>query len=316
MPAPKITPAILTASPVSRALLRQARRYAAVDATVLITGETGVGKDALARYLHASGPRRREPFVTVDCPALPVTLVESELFGHERGAFTDATISRAGRFELAGRGTLYLDAVTGLNVSGQGALLRVVEERTVTRLGGTASVDVRARIIASADAAVEELVDAGTFRADLFHRLRVLPMHIPPLRERQAEILPLARTFIADICHTLKRTAVPLARDAEDALVRYHWPGNVRELRHVLERVLLAATNEEIRGGDLPVDVLEGIEGHLAPVDGRPPTLDEVERRYIALTLQRTRGNQTRAAAILGISRKALGEKRTRVGLE
>ena len=316
MPAPKITPAILTASPASRLLLRQARRYAAVDATVLITGETGVGKDALARYLHASGPRRREPFVTVDCPALPATLVESELFGHERGAFTDATIARAGRFELAGRGTLYLDAVTALNISGQGALLRVVEERTVMRLGGTSAVEVRARIIASADAAVEDLVDAGTFRAELFHRLRVLPMHIPPLRERPGEILPIARAFVTSICQSLQRSAATLAHDAEDALVRYHWPGNVRELRHVLERVLLASSSEEIRAGDLPVDVLEGTESHFTPDHGRPPTLDEVERRYIAMTLHRTRGNQTRAAAILGISRKSLWEKRKRFGLD
>jgi two-component system response regulator HydG len=316
MPAPKITPAILTASPASRALLRQARRYAAVDATVLITGETGVGKDALARYLHASGPRRREPFVTVDCPALPATLVESELFGHERGAFTDATTARAGRFELAGRGTLYLDAVTGLNVSGQGALLRVVEERSVMRLGGTVSFDVRARIIASADAAVENLVEAGTFRAELFHRLRVLPMHIPSLRERPREILPLARAFITGICQTLQRSEATLGNDAEDALVRYHWPGNVRELKHVLERVLLASVREQIRAGDLPVDVLQGTESHFAPDGAGPPTLDEVERRYISLTLHRTRGNQTRAAAILGISRKALWEKRKRFGLD
>ena len=164
MPALKIRPAIFSASPASRALLRQARRFAAVDATVLITGETGVGKNALAHYLHVAGPRRREPFVTVDCPALPATLIEAELFGHERGAFTDATIARAGRFERAGGGTLYLDAVTGLHESGQGALLRVVEERCVTRLGATASIDVHARIIASADANVEDRIAAGTFR--------------------------------------------------------------------------------------------------------------------------------------------------------
>src|SRR5687767_593491 len=191
----RIRPAILAVSPVTRSLLRLARRYSAVDTTVLITGETGVGKDTLARYIHAHGPRRGEPFVTVDCPALPRTLVETELFGHERGAFTDAGLSRAGRFELAGRGTLYLDAVTELNPSGQGALLRVVEERRVMRLGGTVPIDVHARIIASADAAIDESVAAGTFRAELFHRLRVLPMHVPPLRDRRGDILPLARHF-------------------------------------------------------------------------------------------------------------------------
>src|SRR5687767_12602357 len=173
-----------------RDLLRQARRYAKVDATVLITGETGVGKDALARVLHASGPRRRDPFVTVDCPALPETLVEAELFGHERGAFTDATIARPGRFELAGRGTLYLDGVTRLSHAGQGALLRVVEEHRVTRLGGTTSTEMRARIIASADADMENAVRDGSLRADLFHRLSVLPIKLPPLRDRVDDILP------------------------------------------------------------------------------------------------------------------------------
>jgi DNA-binding NtrC family response regulator len=316
MPAPKITPAILTASPASRALLRQARRYAAVDATVLITGETGVGKDALARYLHAAGRRRPEPFVTVDCPALPAPLVEAELFGHERGAFTDATIARAGRFELAGRGTLYLDAVTGLSASGQGALLRVVEERRVTRLGGTTSLEVRARIIASADADVEQHVTDGTFRAELFHRLHVLPLQLSPLRERRDEILPLARAFLSDLARSLHRAAPILSGEAEDALLRYHWPGNVRELRHVLERVLLSSETARIEADDLPLEVVGGRDAYLAPSGPRPPTLDEVERRYIALTLQATHGNQTRAAAVLGISRKALWEKRKRFGLE
>jgi transcriptional regulator with PAS, ATPase and Fis domain len=316
MPAPKITPAILTAGPAGRALLRQARKYAVVDATILIIGETGVGKDALARYIHVSGPRRREPFITVDCPALPSTLIESELFGHERGAFTDATATRAGRFELAGRGTLYLDAVTGLNPSGQGALLRVVEERRVTRLGGTTAAEVRARIIASADAGIEDAVQAGTFRAELFHRLRVLPMLIVPLRDRPDEIVPLALRFIAEAAANLRRPVPALTVEAEDALRRYHWPGNIRELRHVIERTLLAGVGDRIATDSLPLDILEGGEAYLAPVGKARPTLEEVERRYIALTLQAARGNQTKAAAILGISRKSLWEKRKRYGLQ
>jgi two-component system, NtrC family, response regulator HydG len=315
MPAPKITPAIFRAGSGGRALLRQARRYAAVDATVLITGETGVGKDALARYIHAAGPRRRDPFVIVDCPALPSTLVEAELFGHERGAFTDATTARPGRFEMAGRGTLYLDAVTGLNPSAQGALLRIVEERRVTRLGGTLTADVKARIIASAEGSIEDAVRDGTFRAELYHRLRVLPMQVPPLRERADEILPLARGFLAELAISMRRIVPSLTRDAEEALARYQWPGNVRELRHVLERVLLAGTADTIAAKDLPPDVLDGGEAYLAPTGGGRPTLEEVERRYITLTLQIAKGNQTRAAAILGISRKALWEKRKRYGL-
>ena len=298
-----------------RALLRQVRRYAAVDATVLITGETGVGKDAFARLLHTSGPRKREPFVTVDCQGLPETLVEAELFGHERGAFTDATIARAGRFEMAGHGTLYLDAVTGLPPPAQGALLRVVEERRVTRLGGTGAIDVRARIIASAQANIEDAVQDGGFRAELYHRLRVLPVHMPALRERPEEILPLAVRFVAEISSRLERPAPAIAPDAEDALLRYRWPGNVRELQHVLERVLLSGVSNTISASELPLDLLEGNEAYLAPAAGVRPTLEQVERRYIELTLQYARGNQTRAAAILGISRKALWEKRKRYGL-
>jgi DNA-binding NtrC family response regulator len=308
-------PGFVARSAAMRALLRQVRRYAAVDATVLITGETGVGKDALAHLLHTSGPRRREPFVTVDCQGLPDTLVEAEIFGHERGAFTDATVARAGRFEMAGRGTLYLDAVTGLNPAAQGALLRVVEERRVTRLGGTAAIDVRARIIASAQANIEVAVREGSFRSELFHRLRVLPVHVPPLRERREEILPLAARFAAEAAARLDRAAPDIARDAQDALLRYHWPGNVRELRHVIERVLLSGVGDTISAPALPLDVLEGDESYFAPAaDGRP-TLEEVERRYVELTLQFAKGNQTRAAAILGISRKALWEKRKRYGL-
>ena len=306
---------LLAKNRTMRALLRQARRYAHVDATVLITGETGVGKDTLARFLHATGPRRREPFVAVDCPALPETLVESELFGHERGAFTDATAARAGRFEMAGRGTLYLDGVTRLAPSAQGALLRVVEERRVTRLGGTAAIDVRARIIASADAGVEDAVRDGTLRAELFHRLSVLPVHIPPLRERPEEIVPLAQMFAAATAAQLQRPVPSIAAGAEQALLRYHWPGNIRELRHVIERMLLAGVGDEITVASLPSDVLEGHEAYLAPAGGKRPTLEDVERRYIELTLQHARGNQTRAAAILGISRKALWEKRKRYGL-
>ena len=306
---------LIAVSRPMRDLLRQVRRYAAVDATVLITGETGVGKDAVARVLHDSGPRRREPFITVDCPALPETLVEAELFGHERGAFTDATVARPGRFELAGRGTLYLDAVTRLSSAGQGALLRVVEERRVTRLGGTTGGEVRARLIASSPTDVEEAVADGSLRADLFHRLSVLPIKIPPLRERTEDILPLARAWLTEVASRLDRDPPRLAADAEDALVRYHWPGNVRELRHVLERMLLAGVGDEISNGDLPIEILEGKEAYLAPGVDKRPTLEEVERRYIELTLTFARGNQTRAAAILGISRKALWEKRKRFGL-
>jgi two-component system response regulator HydG len=310
----KATPLIAKSS-VMRALLGEARRYAAADANVLISGETGVGKDAVARLMHRSGPRRKEPFLIVDCPGLPATLVEAELFGHERGAFTDATAARAGRFEAAGRGTVDLDAVSGLHPDAQGAILRVVEEKRVTRLGGAAATEVRARIIASADANIEDEVRAGTFRTDLFHRLRVLPLAIPPLRERPEDILPMARAFIAEIADRLRREAPVLTPDAEDALLRYRWPGNVRELRHTLERIIVAGVGERIDTRDLPQQVLDSEEAYLAPTGERRPTLEQVERRYIELVLRDVKGNQTRAAQVLGISRKALWEKRKRYGL-
>jgi DNA-binding NtrC family response regulator len=307
--------ALVARSKVMRIVLNEARRYAAADANVLLSGETGVGKDAVARLMHLAGPRRKEPFLVIDCPGLPSTLVEAELFGHERGAFTDATVARAGRFEAAGRGTIYLDAVSGLSPDAQGAILRVVEEKRVTRLGGSASTEVRARIIASADAGIENAVREGTFRTDLFHRLSVLPLVIPPLRERPEDILPMARAFVSAIATEHQQPTPALTADAEDVLLRYHWPGNVRELRHTLERVILGGIAERISAADLPVHILEGEEAYLAPAGKKRPTLDEVERRYIELVLRDVKGNQTAAARILGISRKALWEKRKRYGI-
>jgi transcriptional regulator with PAS, ATPase and Fis domain len=304
--------ALVARSKAMRTVLSEARRYALADANVLLIGETGVGKDALARLMHQSGPRRKEPFLVIDCAGLPATLVEAELFGHERGAFTDATIARAGRFEAAGRGTVYLDAVTALSPDAQGAILRAVEEKRVTRLGAAAATDVRARIISSADARIEDAVRDGTFRTDLFHRLSVLPLVISPLRERPEDVLPMARSFLSAIARDHGRVAPALAPDAEDVLLRYHWPGNARELRHMLERVIVAGIGERIAAADLPISVLEGDQAYLAPTGKKRPTLEEVERRYIELVLRDVKGNQTKAAAVLGISRKALWEKRKR----
>jgi DNA-binding NtrC family response regulator len=308
-------PALVARSRAMRTVLGEARRYALADANVLISGETGVGKDALARLMHHAGPRRKEPFLVVDCAGLPGTLVEAELFGHERGAFTDATVARAGRFEAAGRGTVYLDAVSALSPDAQGAILRVVEEKRVTRLGGAAAVDVRARIISSADANIEAAVREGTFRTDLFHRLSVLPLVIPPLRERPEDILPMARAFLAAIARGHGRPAPDLTPEAEDVLLRYHWPGNGRELRHALERVIVSGVGDRITPADLPLTLLEANDAYLAPGGKRRPTLEEVERRYIELVLRDAKGNQTKAAAVLGISRKALWEKRKRYGI-
>ena len=299
-----------------RALVDQVRRFADIESNVLISGETGTGKNAVARELHARGPRARRPFVVVDCAALTTTLIDSELFGHERGAFTDAVAARPGRFELASNGTVYLDAVTELSIEAQGKLLRIVEEKRVERLGGQTSLAVPARVVASADSGVEDAVREGRFRGDLFHRIGVLPIRIPPLRERPEDVAPLARHFLGRAAAAASRPTPTIAPDVLTALRDYAWPGNVRELKHVVERALAAVDRGALTLRQLPQEILEGAALKPDALPGRRPTLDEVERRYIAATLQHARGNQTKAAQLLGISRKALWEKRKRYGLE
>lgn len=299
-----------------RALVDQVRRFADIESNVLISGETGTGKNAVARELHARGPRARRPFVVVDCAALTTTLIDSELFGHERGAFTDAVAARPGRFELASNGTVYLDAVTELSIEAQGKLLRIVEEKRVERLGGQTSLAVPARVVASADSGVEDAVREGRFRGDLFHRIGVLPIRIPPLRERPEDVAPLARHFLGRAAAAASRVAPTIAPDVLNALRDYAWPGNVRELKHVVERALATVDRGALTLRHLPQEILEGAALKPDALPGRRPTLDEVERRYIAATLQHARGNQTKAAQLLGISRKALWEKRKRYGLE
>jgi transcriptional regulator with GAF, ATPase, and Fis domain len=301
-----------------RELCEQITRFAAADANVLITGETGVGKDAVALALHTTGPRKPHPFVKIDCPSLPQSLVESELFGHERGAFTDASAARPGRFELAGRGTVYLDSVGELPLEGQAKLLRLVEDKRGERLGGTTSYAVHARLVASAEANLETAVKDGAFREDLYHRLRVLPLKVPPLRDRRTDILPLARLFVREAAARHRRSALRLAPDAVSVLERYDWPGNVRELKHVIERAALSLDTgrSEIGAAELPLDLFDDTSRlYDADVSGRP-TLGEIERRYIEVVLRQTRDNQSEAARILGISRKALWEKRRRYGLK
>jgi DNA-binding NtrC family response regulator len=298
-----------------RALVAELRRYAAADANVLITGGTGVGKDLVARTLHALSSRKRHPFVVVDCPGLPPTLIESELFGHERGAFTDATVARPGRFELAGQGVVYLDRVDELPLDAQGKLLRLVEQKQVERLGSNLSVPVGARVVASASEDIERAVADGRFRTDLYHRLRVLPLRVPSLTERRGDLPVLIRRVMADIAGASGRKVPRLAPDALEALAGYGWPGNVRELGHVLERAVLNTDGPVLSAADLPSSIVS--PEHVASGTSRErPTLDVLERQYVAFVLKETRGNQSRAAAILGISRKALWEKRKRYGMD
>jgi len=309
-------PRFIANSRVMRDLVDTIRRFAATDANVLIAGETGAGKNAIARELHVRGPRARRPFVTVDCAALSPSLIDSELFGHERGAYTDAIAARPGRFEMAGGGTVYLDAVTELPLEAQGKLLRIVEEKRVERLGSQTSVTIGARIVSSVDACIEDAVRVGRFRHDLYHRLRVLPLVVPPLRERRDDVLPLARHFLRLAADAARRRRPVFTPEAASALADYAWPGNVRQLRHVVERAFRAAEGRAIALDHLPPEILEPPALLAEGPSARRPTLDEVEQRYIAATLQHARGNQTEAARLLGISRKALWEKRKRYGLD
>jgi DNA-binding NtrC family response regulator len=309
-------PRFVAHSRVMRDLVEQVRRFARADSNVLIAGETGTGKNAVARELHVRGPRAKQPFVTIDCASLSSSLIDSELFGHERGAFTDAVSARPGRFELAGSGTVYLDAVTELPIEAQGKLLRIVEEKRVARLGGHSSMTVGARVVASAGSNIEDAVRAGAFRHDLYHRLRVLPILVPPLREHPEDVVPLAHYFLLRTAADEGGAAPTLSRDAAAALRDYAWPGNVRELRHTIERAFQAADGATITLEHLPSDILEAPALRADASLAHWPTLDEVERRYIAATLRHARGNQTDAARLLGISRKALWEKRKRYGLD
>jgi two-component system response regulator HydG len=310
--------ALIARSAAMCEILEQVKRFAQADATVLITGETGVGKDAVAFALHTAGPRKPHPFIKIDCPSLPRNLVESELFGHERGAFTDASVARAGRFEQAGRGTVYLDSVAELPIDSQAKLLRLVEEKRAERLGGSLSYPLQARVVASADAALESAVREGVFREDLYHRLRVLPLRVPPLRERPEDVIPLARQFLREARLRHKRRALTLSPGAESALQRHRWPGNVRELRHTIERAVLSLdpARDVLNAEDLPLELFESSDHLYGADESGPPTLEDIERRYIEVVLRRVKDNQGEAAQILGISRKALWEKRRRYGLK
>jgi len=298
-----------------RALVADLRRFAATDANVLLTGETGAGKDAVARALHVLSGRGALPFVTIDCPGIPPSLLEAELFGYERGAFTDASASRPGRFEQAAAGTVYIDRVHELPLDLQPKLLRIVELKQVERLGGGAPLPIAARIVASADDRIEDAVREGRFRADLYHRLRVLPLRVPALRERRADLLPLARRLLARAAARVGRPAPVLAPDAVAAIAAHAWPGNVRELGHVLERALISSPATVIGAADLPIEAVRDPDP-LVALAGDRPTIDQLERRYIVRVLEEVRGSQTRAASVLGISRKALWEKRRRYGLD
>ena len=292
-------------------LLQQA---APARATILITGESGTGKELAARAIHQLSPRRGEPFIAVNCAAMPETLIESELFGHEKGSFTGAVARRAGCFELADGGTLLLDEIGDMPMGTQAKLLRVLEERRLRRLGSEREVDLDVRVLASTNHDLRDAISKGTFREDLFFRLNVFEVHLPPLRERVADIPLIARDLIADLNQRHECKVTDVAPDLMALFQRYHWPGNARELRNVLERAVILAGSGTIGQSHLPRGFAGAAEPAARPQENRivlepGMTIDEAERQLIGLTLRQTSGNRTRSAEILGISVKTLFNK-------
>jgi len=296
-----------TSAALNAALERAARVIPHPSVTVLINGETGTGKELVARAIHYQGPRQSAPFVDVNCAAIPDQLLESELFGHERGAFTGATNAKAGLFELASGGTLLLDEIGHLAGPLQGKLLRVLEERVLRRVGGTRPIPVDIRVIASSHVDLAEAVRRGQFREDLYFRLNVVPITIPPLRVRREDIVPLARHFIAKFAAEYGMPEPTLGRSAQVALTARDWPGNVRELRNVIERTLLLSNATTLEPADFitdPEPIPTGAPGASTGLGLQP--LDATIRAAVVAAVERCRGNKSEAARQLGISRTRL----------
>jgi len=304
-------------------------KVAETDATVLVRGESGTGKELVARELHERNMvRRNGAFVAVNCAALPSELIESELFGHEKGAFTGAAARRQGKFEQADGGTLFLDEIGDMSANVQAKLLRALEERRIERLGSNDSIPVDVRIVSATHRPLEQEITAGSFRADLFYRLRVLTIDIAPLRERREDIPILAETFLRNAAERYELPQRTMAQAALRRLVEYNWPGNIRELKNTIDRAVIMAEGDEVSVRDLPEEITAGLSGQQA--DGNeaesgglrvPFTADfredrrEFERRYITRCLEHTQGNVTRAAEILGMHRQSLQHKLRQLGL-
>jgi DNA-binding NtrC family response regulator len=293
---------IIARSPLMQAVLRDAALIAPSETRVLITGESGVGKEVLADVLHAWSSRRAAPLVKLNCAALPEALLESELFGHEKGAFTGASAQRIGRFEMANGGTIFLDEIGEMSPQLQAKLLRVTQDGRFQRVGSNAEIQTNVRIIAASNRNLEEEVKKGRFREDLFYRLNVVEVNIPPLRERREDIMPLATHFVTEFTHGRPRfsAAVP------PCLERYAWPGNVRELRNAMERASLLSRGELIMPDHLPARV-SAAAAQPAPADAADAErLEEIERQAVTQALRKHEFNRTEAAKALGISRRAL----------
>jgi DNA-binding NtrC family response regulator len=299
---------IVTKNARMEEILKLAREVSSLRSTVLIRGESGTGKELVARAIHFSGDRASKPFITVSCAALTETLLESELFGYEKGAFTGAATQTRGKFEIADSGTIFLDEIGDVSPKLQADLLRILQERCFYRVGGSEEVGVDARVIAATNKDLSEEVRAGRFRDDLYYRLNVIEIHLPPLRERREDIPLLADHTIERISHELGKEINGISEDALKLLMDYDWPGNVRELQNVIERAIVTCHNQFLTDSDFTC--LNGRAGsHPAWEIPADLTLNELERRAIIATLSRTGGNVKEAAASLGIDRSTLYEK-------
>jgi transcriptional regulator with PAS, ATPase and Fis domain len=301
---PRLRDFFRTRNAAMRDLLATVEKVTGHDVSILILGESGSGKDYLAEAVHACSPRRDEPFVHIDCASIPADLFESELFGYEKGTFTDATARKSGRLEAARRGTVYFDEIAALTPPLQAKLLRAIQEKRFTRLGGNQPVLFDARVISSSNADPDALLASGALRRDLYYRINVVTIALPPLRDRQEDIAAMAEALAGE---------KTIDAGAMKQLVAYSWPGNVRELRNVIERAVLLANGDAIVTADLPP--LPAAELVDVAARGRW-TLEELESRYINEVLRQTRSNFSRAAEILGINRKTLLEKRRKYGIE
>jgi two-component system response regulator HydG len=300
---------IVGTSPAIRATVELIRRAAPSDATVLVTGESGTGKELVARALHESSPRANAPFVALNCAAVPASLLESELFGHVRGAFTDAKRTRAGLFVQAGKGTLFLDELGEMPIDMQAKLLRALQERKVRPVGADDEQPFGCRIVAATNRNLEQEIVGKRFREDLFYRINVVTIPVPPLRERRQDIIELARLFLARATERARRSPLELSPSAAHRLIEYDWPGNVRELENSVERAVAMAHGPTIKDSDLPEKIAKFESTKTVIATDTPAemvTLDELHRLYVRRVLRAVKGNKTQAARLLGIDRRSL----------
>ncbi len=308
-------PGLVARSPAMRRLVELAERVAGTSTTVLITGETGTGKERLARFIHDRSQRAKDRFLAINCGALPEQLLESELFGHVKGAFTGASHDKSGLFAAARKGTLFLDEIGDTSKAMQLRLLRALQERKIRPVGATSEIAVDSRILAATHHDLEDMVTAGTFRQDLYFRLRVVQLEIPPLRQRREDLPILARELIRQSCREHSCGPCSLSPETLDLLQAYEWPGNVRELANAIERAVVLAENQpQIQPADLPREV-RTLGSGLAPGSGPVLPLAELEKRHILSALDQLGGNRKRAAKALGIGETTLWRKLKSYGL-